>query len=513
MFDILFVFILHLLLVICFSEGLNSNQCKDDNSDVLFGLADQIANQADAYLVPSQFKSVVSGYLVLIEDETDGEEAGGGTNTFGSYFGFAFNSSDVFPPTMCSIPTNTGGKRCDPTSITALSYLLGPRDVIAFVSCTPPPMKYFSYDMIIDVRLTEAYPYYPGQNFGDPISNLNVNVEGASAFDQPVVVIHAADTIAASQVSNAYVNFANGSISFSSVSVRGIPSSTVRLWNRANGMQWEDSRPDILSLIMRLSVPEGGLSDPRYVAYKKTFWPVRLYFADDNLKSTTPLSTPMKSRYSNNIIKETSEYQSSLDSLEESIKANILDTYSGTYQNTATMNFTAQGYYDDWDDILALKNNASFAAPTRDAVYGLPIIENKNSYLLVKGIAGVFIGVIHSKVLNASYSSVGIDLKNDITQQFFEVNWLLDSQLEGSASRYFPSSKSDDLFAIDFFPPGLCHDSLYPQWCIEYSESSLSKLQARITLGERIYLLGETMIGPYAYDLIPSKLLLFQFPV
>jgi len=108
-----------------------------------------------------------------------------------------------------------------------------------------------------------------------------------------------------------------------------------------------------------------------------------------------------------------------------------------------------------------------------------------------------------------------------------------DDQLQGSALRYLSSDnlsnfllsfnnidkkldwsvvkeESNNFFAIDFFEPGGCLASLYPQWCVEYNASSLKSNNTYIFVGERIYMLNITHIGPYANTTIPSQVLLFS---
>lgn len=210
------------------STRITSQECKTYNTTYLYERFNHIADKADNYLIPSLYKSVINGYLLLVKDESDSNQDGGGTNPFGAYFTILLNSSEIFPSSMCSIPLPTGGERCGINTY-ATSFILGPNDVITISMCTPPPVKYFSYDVVIDARLTEEYPFYPGQNFGDTISNLDMMKDDtfSNVYDQPVVVIHSADALAASQVSNAYVKYGgDGELSFSSVLVRGIPSST-----------------------------------------------------------------------------------------------------------------------------------------------------------------------------------------------------------------------------------------------------------------------------------------------
>ena len=96
----------------------------------------------------------------------------------------------MFPAGVCDDLNNLGGDGsvCGDSGH-AISFMLGPADVIAMYSCSPPPMRYFAYDLIIDQRLTEEYPFKPGQNFGDTISSrtINTTAEDDDVFDQPAL--------------------------------------------------------------------------------------------------------------------------------------------------------------------------------------------------------------------------------------------------------------------------------------------------------------------------------------
>ena len=201
------------------------------------------------------------------------------------------------------------------------------------------------------------------------------------------------------------------------------------------------------------------------------------------------------------------------------------------------MDLASLGYYDDWDAVLALKNNATFDAETRDAVYGIPI-----DTLLINNasIFGVMMGVLHKNVINVTYNSVGVDI---VTELLFvtgakETNWWYDNQLQGSASRYltpeiltslsrttskrkdtanwfnYITSNIDNLFAIDYFEPGGCATSSTPQWCFEYNASNVANTNIGIQktyleIGERIYGVSATQVGPYANGTIPSQFISF----
>ena len=514
------------LLIVLINGKLTTELCQSYDESKLYQESLFISNKVDDILVPDVFAKVVTGVMVVIVDEDDGEEAGGGTNTAGSYQTFIFNGTEIFPDGICDIPGNEGGPRCDPDTGSTISFLLGPTDAISFVGCTPPPMKYFSYDVIIDARLTEEYPFYPGQPFGDDLSHMNINVsatesQSQSIFDQPFVVVHTADGESAQATLDAYV--ATGDIKESAVNTREISSSTVRFWDRANGATWYDSKPDILSLVSRLSVPLPDYVDA-YESYKKVVWPVKLYFGYDDNAAKEPLEPILKPRYSKDVVNEVDLLLAAF----EQLKSNVVTSLTCSQQDcelglgaehvgTQYVNLTEEGYYDDWDFILERKDNSSFVVPTRDATYGLPLCLSDAACKLEKNTAAVVVGVLHSAVLDAAYSSVGVSVMNVLTGMYSETHWILDEGLVGSADRYLKNTSSlsevsDSLFAVDFLPSGKCstRPSDQQQWCFEWDDISFGKLNfPYIILGERIYAVSETGLGPPANTTIGSELLMF----
>ena len=74
------------------------------------------------------------------------------------------------------------------------------------------------------------------------------------------------------------------------------------------------------------------------------------------------------------------------------------------------------------------------------------------------------------------------------------------------------TTSADLFFAIDFMPPGKCSTSLYPQWCVEFNDTSYKHIGSSpyLILGERIYSLNETKIGPDASQTIGVELLVFS---
>ena len=98
-----------------------------------------------------------------------------------------------------------------------------------------------------------------------------------------------------------------------------------------------------------------------------------------------------------------------------------------------------KSYYDDWNQILDLKNNDSFVAGTRDSTYGIPSAQYNGSSnffdITTSSTAGVLIGVNHFLVNNLAYNSVGLDLLSIHGGMYYETHWFLGEDLAGSAAR------------------------------------------------------------------------------
>ena len=381
--------------------------------------------------------------------------------------------------------------------------------------CTPPPVKYFAHDPFISVRLTNEYPFYPGQNFGDTISNKNIfesysSVNKTDIFNQPIVILYAVDLNAAETVKEAYVK--SGIPSYS-IFIRGIDSDIVRVWDQSESRSWEESRPDILGIISRVTVPEDA-SETAYQLYKKRAWPARYYMAFDSQKAGEPAHPPVKPRYDETVPDEVTNVKQSLDQLALAMKSFFSDEQRGSnFTGTQHVNLTSEGCYDDWLYVLSKENNDSYVAGTRDATYGIPVVHGPGDGQVLNNTAAVLIGIIHSKYMKTAYSSAGVDLRSGA--KYLETHWFLED-LEGSAARYLPSDPLVEyLFAIDIYYTGGCASgkgiASNPQWCIEYNQSSVIAHPATyLMIGERVYSVEKTYLVSAANTTIGCELLNFR---
>jgi len=111
-----------------------------------------------------------------------------------------------------------------------------------------------------------------------------------------------------------------------------------------------------------------------------------------------------------------------------------------------------------------------------------------------------------------------------------QTTWFNEHQLYGSAERYFSQNQNQNdydielinkLFAIDFYPEGYCSEPEYAsQWCYEYSKKALNPIIPNPNglppillpeIGERIYSIASTNVGPSVEETLPSRLVAFDF--
>ena len=192
--------------------------------------------------------------------------------------------------------------------------------------------------------------------------------------------------------------------------------------------------------------------------------------------------------------------------------------YHGVYAGHSTVNYTSYGFYDDWKPILDANETVNFIVDTRDATYGIGCcMRGLNGYFYAPSTAVSMFGINHAAYFEAAYHSLGLNLQNFATQQSFpnDTMWFMESDLRGSANRYLNDNIDDDFkalvdkyfYAIDFLPPGQCQYHANKEWCFEFDTYPQFKhiYEYDMILGERIYSVGATGVGPPAENMIPPQ--------
>lgn len=540
---------------------LSPDVCSGADIGSVYSSAVAVVDKVSEKLLKSgAFSRSIQGFAFLAVDSSNANSTGGGTNPDGAYVTYAFEKN-ALPDGMCeSIPTHMNQEICHFQETTPIgnnvtwtaNFVLSPSDAVLFYGCTPPPLNYFGWDPLINARLTEEYPYYPGTNFGNALSFRRINVSSPDIYSQPISIVHTADGKSAAQVNGA---FAAAGVDKRAMSTHALDSSEIKFMDRT--MKWQESKPDILTMLQRVTEPKQGYKDA-YGKYKKLFFPVTLLLAEPGKQANEPLTPPLITRSTKRVSKLPTEKEllgEALQDLYQAVKSFYVSP-SGNGKPTSrlmgslTNELTDFGYYDDWDQVLAQKNNLTYVAPTRDATYGVGQPTDLKTFGVHDHSAAVMIGVVHTNANGTAnvvaYSSAGVSLWdgwrcNSVidcpswrVNDYHQSQWLNHNQLLGSAQRYFDKAGSpqvdpalaSQLFAIDYLPGGACSSAAYSKfhssWCLEFSKDALRRFPkhpniplGRHTilpiLGERMYSQESTDSGPAADEVLPARMLSFSF--
>jgi len=503
--------------------------CRTYDPTLGFYSANNVVTKADDILLGNGtekglFNHVVRGFSLTIFNSSAAQAFGGGLNPAGAYQVFFFDSNQIFPPGFCNtVPSCTHPNqdftkpmschpRCDPTKSDGdyiFSFTLGEADAIAYTSCSPPPMKFFSLDSCILTRtVKDEEPFYPGQNFGDSLNYRRMNISSpgekgeSNIFEKPYTIIQSGDNNVLEKVKKAY----NGAgMPNNAINIMGIDGTTVKFLDRNLGWQNNDAI-DLLVDIMRLSEPvDKNWDSPNstFSKYMSIIWPVSLYFASDDTKATAPFIPQLISRYSNlrdgkPLVNKKLEFESAINYLKSVIKNAYLD-YGLNYNGEGKLNGQMPSFYDDWNAVLAKQNNDSFTLPTRDGLYGML----ETSLWIQPTTSFAIIGALQP---TASYHQVMISSYKVVSMHFSFLLNLSDEDLKGSAQRYLDNTEYEEqgksLFVIHIVPFGKCPGVKNHKAGVFYKESSCVELPKTVAshsllfgLGERVYSLQETTIG------------------
>jgi hypothetical protein len=90
----------------------------------------------------------------------------------------AFDGQEINPPALCAITSDVntpyGPGLCN------FSFVLGPRDAVVGLFCTPPPVKYFSLRSYTGFRF-RPQAWLPAVELADPDNNLTFNTTAKAA--------------------------------------------------------------------------------------------------------------------------------------------------------------------------------------------------------------------------------------------------------------------------------------------------------------------------------------------
>mmetsp|Transcript_12529 Transcript_12529/g.37681 ORF Transcript_12529/g.37681 Transcript_12529/m.37681 type:complete len:559 (-) Transcript_12529:1508-3184(-) len=503
------------------SDFLSTSLCELRDANASYAMGFEM-NVADDMLVPYIFEKSVPGIAVLAMDEGRADSWGGGVNPEGSYFTYLLDSS-VLGEGACDITKPTdGSKLCFPsadgTKNWTAVFMLGEGDAIAFMGCTPPPVSYFGYDVDIQYMLHD-YPetvYAPGENFADTVNMIRVHTATGTPFDSPVLVVHTADDAAARSITDAYSRL--GIIPEEAVNVHKLPPASmgpVRFFNRSS--DWRETAPSVLTAILRASQPQ---VPEHYETFKAMFWPVRYYFSKDPASVAESPYDDYEYIKRDNGFDEQAAFAGKLRDLVKTVRAKLDSELGGIAKFQSTQgNWTAEGFYDDWDKFLAdVTPDMTPLIPTRDATYnvgpayGTPVGP-------ATGLAAV--GIMHTRedILGTLYQEVMIDVYRGDMQKLEFFQFWNQTRLEGSADMFFDGTGDEDdarnFFVVLALPGDGCERmGLAGKLnCVPLASLRVGgtfSAGSYPLVGERVYCAKDTGIGPGAVTGLPAHILSFE---
>ena len=154
------------------------------------------------------------------------------------------------------------------------TWRLGPRDVIAWLGCTPPASKYWSWRSYLTVRTNPLEELIA--SLGDSANHLVFNTTGgAKPFNATALLITTADGASASAVEVAFVAAGHPA---SALNRDVLPASVVRLGYT--------TAADIFDMSLRFSIPANKADADAYMGAQ---WPVFRLRAPPGSTSPLPL--------------------------------------------------------------------------------------------------------------------------------------------------------------------------------------------------------------------------------
>ena len=500
-----------------------SSACANDDGSATWG-AYALDGAARALLEGKHFASSANGLMVVTVAGDEAQKNGGGTNPFGAYVSYVWNATSALPPgaceeleDLCSID--------EQGNAWTVHIMLAQSDAVVFTGCTPPKMRYYGFDVDIGRRL-EGYPEgvaKPGMNFGDAYNFRMVAqpdgetrpVDGASFdanFAMRIALVHAFDRRSYQAVRHAYDVASQGTLRTNLFPLR---SADVRFhdWDR----RWEETKPDTLLGILRLSLPEDA---PAAAKYAQAYFPVRAYFdrLDRGAHPVDPLEPELRKR-SSSAVDQRGRLAARLDDLRDAVSAKLWDAKGLAFQRMAApANWSAAappGFFDDWDAVLDGPPAAAPSLPTRDAAY---TILPWDLFEQDAPLAFVAIGVKQSRpdTVGAAYHMVMLDIYSTVTPGKLEdAAVFVDEMMDGSAEWFLGEDDpdADKLYAVIFAPRGWCRGpdgEAAPAWCAEMKGRTGRSAALFAGLGERVYSGRETGVGPDQETVLPARILAFK---
>lgn len=390
-----------------------------------------------------------------------------------------------FPPQReghANNPSTTYGRynfTAHPTGFNG-TWRLGPQDALAWLGCTPPQAKYFSWRSYLGVRTQP--PTELGASLGDSANQLVFNTSrgnGAAAFNSTALLVTTADASTAAAVAGAFVGAGHAA---SAVNLDALPSAVVRLGYAATD--------DILYMSLRLSLPADARASAAYLAAS---WPVYRLTAP---VGAVPVPLPTAADRPRGRSHPEARLAPSLAALIASTAAAWSAAGYTLSTSTALMPFNKTG----WDCIA---EGSNCQGDNHDALYS---VQRPGMTLLLNSSVMVVVGVNHVPAAGVTY--VNVDVNDELTLDAPVA--ISDAAFAGSAVHFGGPGQPDAalLYAYAISRDCSAAAAVAGAYCMEVSAAALP-LTHPLGVIERAYLQADARTGPAAEELLSATVLHF----
>jgi hypothetical protein len=392
-----------------------------------------------------------------------------------------------------------------------VSTVMGNKDALIFLTCTPPSSDYFSIVNYVLARFNSTKTHWlAGVPLNDPINNLIINTT-KNEYNSTTLIISTGDINSYNNIKKAFID---AGLNKNAINFLPIPNDKVKFRHYIE--PWILDQSDLISWHFRIS--SYNKTDTYIQEYLNTNW--EFYFLKHyngifrNSELEPAYSAPLRKRETNNNqLYLESKYNELINKI-----TNKMNTYNLTHQiklNHVIPDFeqclTNNSYYGifypipEWN-FTGLSGFCDFFV--RDSLYSMYPNVNSTSEILkdlkfYKNRTFIAVGINQVKMRQCVYSNLLISTLSHPEDPLHTSN-LTALELNDSTNQY---GKNFDEFYTYKWSRNCEKNELY---CQEFNENQINSTTDWIIFAERKYLNPKTKIGPSEYELLPPTILIFD---
>lgn len=366
-------------------------------------------------------------------------------------------------------------------------FRLDPDEAVVLIGRTPPPEKYFSYQIYLVERTYGNQPRFLFNSTGDTINLRTLHTIGSDPFNRPVVLIFTPDKSTDSRVRAALLNAGYPAAIINTIVV---PSAILKL-----GL---DATSDTLLIASRNAMFTSPNAGDSYIQ-NPPFTLLRVTPPDETVPNPFPVP-PLR-------VRGTGHTELDLTPTLSKLHDAIITQNAGL---TATDYVTRTIAYEGYD---YTQRGVTSLGDTRDALYlgagYLPDFGSNSNLTLGDNEFLIAYGLIHAATGKATYTNVNAYASETAK---LSLGSIFSNNLAGSAEQYLPGDPdANQMYAVKISRncsegEAYCLPLAPPDPCPRFTLGSSTQLGVIF----RIYLEPGTKIGPAPPEILYDRLIKFS---